>query len=44
MAQDVFNKEDFPGISRINSYLADPRELKPDPVLNGRVELPDVEK
>lgn len=41
MAKDVFD----PSIaSRLNSYRIDPRNLKPDPVLNGRAKLPDIAK
>lgn len=43
MAVD-FDKTIAPSVTRVNDYLIDPRELKPDPILNGRVELPDIEK
>lgn len=39
-----FDKTIAPSATRVNDYLLDPRELRPDPVLNGRVELPDIEK
>lgn len=41
MAKEVF---DSTVASRLNSYRIDPRNLKPDPVLNGRVKLPDIAK
>lgn len=41
MAKDVFDTDIA---SRLNIYRINPRNLKPDPILNGRVSLPGVEK
>ena len=44
MAQKVFDKDQYPLMKAYDAQRFHPKDLKPDPVLNGRVSLPDVEK
>lgn len=44
MAQKVFNKELVPSLTSYDAQRISPKDLRPDPVLNGRVSLPDIAK
>ena len=40
----IFNQSLVPSETVYDGRLLDPREMRPDPVLNGRVELPEIDK
>lgn len=40
----IFDAEQYPLIKKFDGQRVHPRDLRPDPVLNGRVELPDIAK
>lgn len=40
----IFDADQYPLIKKFDGQRVHPKDLRPDPVLNGRVELPDVAK
>ena len=42
MAQKVFSSELVPSLRAYDAIRVSPKDLRPDPVLNGRVELPNI--
>lgn len=40
----IFDADQYPLIKKFDGQRVHPRDLRPDPVLNGRVELPDIAK
>lgn len=44
MAQKVFDRKQFPLMKAFDAQRFHPNDLKPDPILNGRVSLPDIAK
>lgn len=44
MAQKVFSKELVPSLMAYDAQRINPKDLRPDPILNGRVKLPEIAK
>lgn len=44
MAQKVFSPELVPSLKAYDAIRVSPKDLRPDPLLNGRVKLPDIAK